>query len=95
MTTPNTRSETEKWLEGLGMRFRQVWFLTPNGWLEESHVDDPETFDTTVDTSRQRLRARYVLYPYEGKWVLIGGRCGYAKDYPTREAAEMVAIHNA
>lgn len=81
----------------LGVRFRDVWFYRygrpTRDWYAEPQVDDPDTFDECVETARLRLNATHALYEYEGRWVLVGGKCGYAKDYPNREAAEMVAIH--
>ncbi len=97
-TTPaSSRSETEEWLESLGTQFRNVWlYARRNGsyeWFDEQHVDDPETFEVTVEMSRARFGASYVVYEHGGKWILIGGKSEHPREYPSREAAEMVAIH--
>ncbi len=82
-------------LESLGPKFRDAWvYIAADAlWLHTPQVDDPSTFDETLDAARSRLKGDYAVYPYGGSWVLVGGQCGYAKDYPSREAAEMVAIH--
>lgn len=90
---PNTCYATEVWLKDLGCRFRDVWFLTKKGWAQRAQVDDPVTFDECVDEERRRIGAKYVLYEFAGEWVLVGSKCGHAKSYPNRAAAEMVAIH--
>lgn len=95
MTVPNNRTDTEAWLEGLGTKFVDVWFFVKGVWIDERHVDDDETFLTTVDMSASRLRANYALWDHGNGWSLLKFRSGDTKCYPTREAAEMVAIHNA
>lgn len=99
---PNTRSETEKWLEDLGSKFVVVWLYAPKsttitsrgtGWMEERHIDDPETLETTVSMSLERLGGKYAIWAYDGSWALLSRSRTVLRWYPTREAAEMVAIH--
>lgn len=95
-TTPNTRSDTERWLEQLGTGFRDVWMLTKDGWVEECHVDDPETFATTIGMSLDRLRGRFAIWLCpDGHWQLYDHAKRTATCYPSRQAAEMVAILRA
>lgn len=86
-------SETENWMETLGASFQDVRVCLKDGtWTKERHVMDPETIDTTVEMSLGS-RATYAVYFKRGSWTLRGP-AGRVREYPTREAAEMVAIHN-
>lgn len=93
------RSETEAWLETLGSRFVEVHFYTRRDghltWLEERHIDDPETLFTTICMSLERLGGRFAVHPDRGDYVLVDARERTTKLYGSREAAEMVAMHRA
>lgn len=83
-----------RWLRDLGVTFCTVHCLVKGAWIDKLVVDDPSTFDELVDDARRQVGAKYVCYSYGSGFVLLGGKCGYAKTYPTREAAEMVAMHD-
>ena len=95
--TPNNRAETETFLERAGLRFVVVRFYLADRdhqpWVEERHVDDPVTLEHVVRQTLSRHRARYAVCPYHGRWALICS-ARLTRYYDTREAAEMVAIHN-
>lgn len=93
---------TEKWLEGLGTTLIDVLFSSHDGELViERHVADPETIFETARMTLDRLRLRSAVVPYQGRWCVYtpgwqarettGNQYRY---YDTREAAEMVLIHN-
>lgn len=90
-------TEQTKWLRSLGAKFVDVWLCLPNGDLvDERHVDDPETLETTVQMSMDRLDARTDMFPCDDRWCVFSPYRAEAKRYryyPTREAAEMVMIH--
>ncbi len=97
-------SEDERWLERMGSKFVTVHLYVRKiggfegrhmRWLDERHIDDPETLDTTVSMSLERLGGRYAIWQRDGGWVLLkrGAAVPRLKFYPNREAAEMVAIH--
>ncbi len=98
-TTPNTRTDTEAWLEGLGCMFVEVRLYVREDsqmvWVDERHVDDPETLVTTICMSLERLRGRFAVWPSVGAYSLCDASKRSVKSYPTQEAAEMVAIHHA
>ena len=93
----NSFTDTERWLRSLGTRFCAVKILGKDGaWVDENHVEDPDTFLITVDMSLKRLDARYAVWvedEQEGRYCLLDRRTGDCRSYPSREAAEMVAIH--
>lgn len=73
-------------------------------WLDERHIANPETLTTTVSMSLSRLGGRYAVWKDGEEWVLLDARKMGAvhdsesiaistKRYPSREAAEMVAMH--
>lgn len=91
---PNTRPATERWLAGLGVAFTPVSFLCADGaWVIEQHVDDELTIGDTIRMTLDRSRTSYALRAYHGRWELTH-RIRGVRYYDTKEAAEMVAIHN-
>lgn len=93
---PNTRSATELWLTELGTRFIEVRMRVKGDWVDENHVDDPSTILDTIKMSAERLGCRFAVVQLEagGSWHLYDYRKGETKSYPSKEAAEMVAIHH-
>lgn len=99
--TPNTLSETEAWLESLGSTLVDVQlYVRPFGgsiqsrvWLDERHINDPETLLTTVSMSLQRLGGRFAIWQNGLQWELFDMSKVGTKLYPNREAAEMSAMH--
>lgn len=99
-TTPNNRSNTERWLETLGSRFVEVRCYVRGAttrseltWADERHIDDPETLTTTVGMTLDRLGGRFAVWRCpDGHWQLYDHRKGSMTCYPSQEAAEMVAI---
>lgn len=97
--TPNTPSETEAWLESLGSKFADVRLYVRNGgnmeWVDERHIDDPETLQTTVSMTLDRLGGRFAVWLCpERHWMLYDRRNNALCCYPSQEAAEMVAMHS-
>lgn len=97
-TIPNTRTETEAWLESLGSRFVEVaLYLRVEGhmeWQYERHIWDPETLDTTVSMSLERMGGRFAVWQeLDLSWTFYDRRTGERKTMPSRAAAEMVAMH--
>jgi len=92
---PNTRGTAEAWLEGLGTSMCDVWFLQKGSFFLEKHVEDHETFLETVGMALDRLMARYAMWEQGGDkpWALLDKTTGDTRSFPSREAAEMVAIH--
>jgi hypothetical protein len=75
-----------------GTKLVRVFFVGKDGRLfEELHVDDPTTLAETVAMSLARSHARWAVWPDGTLWALTGG--GRTRHYPSKEAAEMVAIH--
>lgn len=95
MTDPETHAAQEDFAKRLGVNLIDVWFLSPRDkrWRVEPQVDDHETFLTTVSMSLERGGARFALWHDTEKWCLLDKRSGDTKRYPSRDAAEMVAIH--
>ena len=97
MTSRNPRSATETWLEGLGSKFRTVRFYADGQWLDERHIDDPETLWFTVSLTLERFKLRYAIWPDtadRGWWVFDRHAPSQPTWYPSMEAAEMVVMHN-
>lgn len=94
MTNPNSRPELEKWLGNVGVPLKTVWFLKRGRWFDERHVDDHDTFLTTITMTFERLGLTYALWDTPDGWCLLSRRTGDCRTFPTKEAAEMVAIHN-
>lgn len=94
LANPSTRVEAEKWLTTLGTQLVSVWFLDKDGvWVDERHVDDSITIDETIDMTLRRTGWRYSLrLCSNGRWELRGR--GKYRYFDSREAAEMVAVHN-
>lgn len=88
-------TETENWIDKqLQLRGQMigVFFIMHDGRMEEElHVNDPLTLAETVAMSLARTGARWAVYPDGDLWALTGK--GKTRHYPSREAAEMVAIH--
>lgn len=72
------------WMEQLGSKFVVVWLYLPksttvtsrgSGWLDEKHINDPETLETTVSMSLERLGGHYALWSAPGgDWNLLKRR---------------------
>lgn len=100
---PNDRETIEKWLESLGSTFVTVWMYLPKGttltsrpnWVDERHIADPETIETTVSMSLERLGGNYAIWQQGDQWALYRRRPELVRHLPSREAAEMLAIHGA
>lgn len=88
----------EQWVK-LGCTFRRCDMLVRGDWRREDQIDDPDTWDECVAEAMARLGASYAVYELHGQFVLIGGPrnigMSNTRDYPSREAAQMVAIHGA
>lgn len=96
-TICNTPDATRQWLQGMGTTFCDVWFYTrARNWTLELQVEDHDTFLECVGMAMSRLGAGYALW-YDGTLggYLLKRNFGKIRTYPNREAAEMVAIHNA
>lgn len=96
----NTPSTTEAWLEALGSKFVDVRLYLKHEWVNERHIDDPETLGTTVTMSLERLCGRFAVWRrpedevHKGPpWRLFDRTTGVIKAFPSQEAAEMVAMH--
>jgi hypothetical protein len=91
---PN-RIAAEDWFKSLGINLVDVWFLCADGtWLLQKQVDDEDTIFETIGMPLERVhRTGYALRAYHGRWELTGP-ARKVRYYDTREAAEMVAIHN-
>ena len=85
-------TETEQFMLNVGVPMRSIFFIMADGRMaEENHVDDPMTLAETIAMSMDRTGAIWAVYPDGDLWALTGR--GRTRHYPTREAAEMVAIH--
>lgn len=84
------QADNEAWLETLGAKLVEVTFYRKGEQFTERHVNDPDTLAETVAMGVSRHNALAVIPSAKG-WDLIG--LGSPKTYPTKEAAEMVAIH--
>lgn len=97
MTDPETHAEQEAFAKRLGVALIDVWFMRRRGpepgWVLEPQVDDHETFLTTVSMSLARHGARFALWYDDEMWCLLDTSTNDTKRYPSRDAAEMVAIH--
>lgn len=82
-------------MANLGTQFHPLIMLTPSGWVNEPQVKDPEVWDELVRQAMGRCGARYALYSREGAWCVRGPGIEQVREYPNREAAEMIAIHRA
>lgn len=72
----------------------RVVFCARGGvWKDEYHISDPITLPETIRMTMDRTGARYAIHRSGTGWVLIGGR-KQRREFTTREAAEMTAIHN-
>lgn len=83
-----------RWLDRVGVPLKSVWFLANGKWIDEEHVDDHDTFLETIAMTFERLKLNYALWSTPEGWCLLSHRTGDCRTYPSREAAEMVAIHN-
>lgn len=80
------------WHPHLGLPTVDVFVIMADGRIEhETHILDPVTVAETVAMSLSRTGARWAVYPDGDLWALTGK--GKTRHYPSREAAEMVAIH--
>jgi hypothetical protein len=92
MSSPEIQVENEKWLADLGAKLGDVTFYHKGEQFTERHVMDPDTIvETVLMTCGRFIGSRAVIW-HKGEWLLIGS--GTRKAYPSREAAEMVAIHH-
>lgn len=89
-------TETELWLTKLGVKFVDVRFFTKNQITTGQQVADPVTLEVTIKMEMDRLGAQQAVWPVGNQWALYTPRRqdGKVRLYPSREAAEMVAIHN-
>ncbi len=71
----------------------KVWFYTGATWRLEAQIKDDETFLPTITMAFDRLKCVYALWSDGEKWYLLSRTTGDCRRYPSREAAEMVAIH--
>lgn len=86
------RAGSDERIIDFGLPMIEVFLIMRDGRMEtETHVNDPTTLAETVAMSMSRTRARWAVYPDGDKWALTGK--GKTRHYPTREAAEMLAIH--
>jgi hypothetical protein len=89
-----TETETAAWMKSLGVPFVDVVFVRYNGSTDyESHVNDPLTLRETIDMSTLAARSRAWVYPTQAGWMVVR-RGKPDKLMPTKEAAEMLAIHS-
>lgn len=92
MTALNTASETEAWLESIGTPFTNVWLCVKGQLIDERHVKDDTTIQTTAKMSAERLRAKTCAYAIDGEWEVMRLRDLTFRRCPTEEAAKMVAL---
>jgi hypothetical protein len=96
MSVPSPHAAVEQWMQSVGTKFCDVWFFTRNrDWVMEKQVDDHDTFLETVDMALHRLGGNYAMWFDGERWAMVKRNTGDTKTYPSREAAEMVAIHGA
>jgi len=92
-------TDSQSWLDNmLKSKMVDVWFRGRDGELfSERHVADPTTIFETVEMSIKRFPGKSAAFPYQGRWCVYTPRGGPRefRYYDTREAAEMVLIHNA
>lgn len=97
MAETEQQQDVEKWMETVGTKFCDVHFFVPRTgeWWEERHVDDHDTFLTTVEMTASRINATSAMWAdHDGpSWFCLTFRSGETRTLPSREAAEMVAIH--
>lgn len=90
-----SHSTCVEWLKSLGTTFVDVLICAKGKEpFYEEHVADMTTLPDTVRMSLERARGSVAVYPWMNGWVLH--RLGQpVRNYATKEAAEMVAIHRA
>lgn len=91
------RTTQVEWLRNLGVKFVGVAIFAEDQIIYEDHVDDATTLPDTIAMSMEKRRARAAVYPWMGRWALSMTGAPLTKKlryFDTREAAEMVAIHN-
>lgn len=92
----NNLATTEAWLAAMGVKLIDAWVYHPlTGWHSARQVDDHDTFLECVDDAMRRKGARYALWHDGEQWCLLSKRTGDTRRCPSREAAEMLAIHGA
>lgn len=90
-------SDQEAWLKSLGITFVDVFVRYKGEITYEQHVDDPRTLADTVRLSMERRVGAIAVFPYCGMWAVCAPYTQSDKQtryYDTKEAAEMIAIHN-
>mgnify|MGYP004701361853 CR=1 FL=1 len=98
--TAASSSRPEEWLESIGAEFVDVWLYCRHPatgvrtFELERLVDDHDTFFDVLAMRMSSRFARHALWDAGGRWALVDRRTGDTRSYPTREAAEMVAIHH-
>lgn len=93
--SPNTPGNAETWLEQLGVGLIDVWGWDTRlqEWFMERHVDDHETFLTTVAMMLARRAIRHAMWDGgAGTWAVIDRKTGDTRSMPSREAAEMLIM---
>lgn len=93
LSNPVNRDATEAWLEELGSQFVEVWLYRDTKWFDERHIADAETLETTVSMSMGRLGVRYAIWQEGAAFKVMGPSVDQLRTLPSREAAEMLAIH--
>lgn len=84
----------EKWASSLGCSFCAVWLYQLNcKWILEAQVEDHETFLECVDQAMERHMARFAMWSDGDRWTLLDRKTGDTRSLPSREAAEMAAMH--
>jgi len=85
----------EQWAAELGSTFVQVWFYERRRrrFLLEPQVDDDDTFLECCSEAMRRIGANLALWDDGEMWNVLDRRTGDTKRYPSKEAAEMIAIH--
>lgn len=91
----NPRSDVERWLNDIKVPLVNVRLYIRGDWIDENHVEDAGTIAETVAMSLQRLGGRYAVWRVGDGWMLFDRMfVEKSRTYPTKEAAEMVAMHH-
>lgn len=97
------RPEITIWLhdpqvEGSGLGVEPPrWTVQEGKWVGQQFLSD-DVLGMTLELVMDEYRVKYAMWQHDpdGPWTLrkrvVGGTI--TRDYPSREAAEMIAIHN-
>jgi hypothetical protein len=86
------------WQNNLKVTFVDAVFFRRGEAIESKLVDDLTTLPEVVELRCQREGFSHAVYPYMGRWALYSTLKKLphkVRYYDGKEAAEMIAIHNA